>query len=123
MPPDYLRILDGWSCPTCGHGLATRCDHCGESESHLARRTQGSAAKRLRALYRVPDVAELDAALIQQGKLPRPAHRPRKDPCAARVRYSYRLHPDTISKINDEAKRSGESAGQVIDRLAATLPA
>jgi len=47
----------------------------------------------------------------------RPAHRPRRDPAAARVVRSYRLHPATITKLDAEAKRSGESAGQVIDRL------
>lgn len=48
----------------------------------------------------------------------RPAHRPRRDPNAARVVKSYRLHPDTIDRLDVEAKRTGESAGQVIDRLA-----
>lgn len=51
----------------------------------------------------------------------RPAHRPRRDPAAARVVRSYRLHPDTIARIDAEAKRTGESAGQFVDRLAATL--
>lgn len=56
------------------------------------------------------------------GDTPRPAHRPRRDPTsAARVVRSYRLHPDTILKIDREAKRTGESAGQVVDRLAAKL--
>jgi hypothetical protein len=54
-------------------------------------------------------------------EISRPAHRPRRDPTAARVVRSYRLHPDTIARIDAESKRSGESAGQVIDRLAATL--
>lgn len=51
-----------------------------------------------------------------------PPHRPRRDPNAARAIRSYRLHPDTIAKIDAESKRAGESAGQVIDRLASTLP-
>lgn len=50
-----------------------------------------------------------------------PAHRPRRDPSAARVVRSYRLHPGTIARVDAEAKRTGESAGQVIDRLAAGL--
>lgn len=53
---------------------------------------------------------------------PRPAHRPRQDPTAARVVKSYRLHPDTALKIEIEARRTGESQGQVIDRLAKSLP-
>lgn len=51
----------------------------------------------------------------------RPAHRPRLDPSAARVSRGFRCRPETFAKIDAEAKRSGESAGQVIDRLAQTL--
>jgi len=47
--------------------------------------------------------------------------RPRRDPKAARVVRSYRLHPDTIRAIDDEAKLTGEGAGQVVDRLAAGI--
>lgn len=61
------------------------------------------------------------ASLVEHGVEAAPAHRPRRDPSAARVVRSYRLHPDTIAKIDAEAKRSGESAGQVIDRLVAGL--
>jgi len=50
-------------------------------------------------------------------------HRPRRDPTAARVSRGMRCHPDTWQRIDAEAKRTGESAGQVIDRLAQTLPA
>jgi hypothetical protein len=51
----------------------------------------------------------------------RPVHRPRRDPTAARVVQAYRLHPDTIARIDAEAKRTGEGAGQVLDRLSAGL--
>lgn len=47
----------------------------------------------------------------------RPAHRPRRDPTAARVMLALRVHPDTRSRLACEAQRSGESQGQVIDRL------
>lgn len=47
---------------------------------------------------------------------PRPAHRPRRDPLAARVTKSYRVHPDTARKIAEESARTGESQGQVVDR-------
>jgi hypothetical protein len=51
----------------------------------------------------------------------RPPHRPRLDPAATRVVRSYRLNPRTIAAIDAEAKRTGESAGQVVDRLALGL--
>lgn len=51
----------------------------------------------------------------------RPAHRPRQDPTAARVSRGFRVRPSTLAMIDSEAKRTGESAGQVIDRLAARL--
>ena len=54
-------------------------------------------------------------------KAPRPAHRPRQDPAAARVSRGFRCRPDTLARLDDEAKRTGLSAGQVIDRLAAGL--
>lgn len=50
------------------------------------------------------------------------AHRPRQDPTAARVVKPLRVHPDTARKLDTEAKRAGESVGQVVDRLAAALP-
>lgn len=53
----------------------------------------------------------------------RPAHRPRRDPSAARVKGSWRVHPRTLELLDAEAKRTGESAGQVLDRLAAMLGA
>ncbi len=53
---------------------------------------------------------------------PRPPHRPRLDPKAARVVRSFRLHPATVERLDGEAKRTGESGGQVIDRLAKDLP-
>ena len=48
--------------------------------------------------------------------IPRP--KSRQDPAAVRVVKCYRVHPDTAEAIADEAKRSGLSQGQVIDRLA-----
>lgn len=61
------------------------------------------------------DAQELD--LLQSGW--RPAHRPRRDPAAARVVRAYRVHPDTADRIVAESKRTGESQGQVIDRVVA----
>jgi len=119
--PDYLAILNAGRCGTCGHSLAAPCGHCGESDSHVRRRTQAEARRVLRAVYRVPDGDDLDASLIAADVIPRPAHRPRRDPKAARVVRSYRLHPDTIRAIDAEAKRTDEGAGQVVDRLAAGL--
>lgn len=52
----------------------------------------------------------------------RPARRPRLDPTAARVNKTLRAHPNTWLRLDAEAKRTGESTGQVLDRLAASLP-
>jgi hypothetical protein len=49
-------------------------------------------------------------------------HRPRRDPTAARVVKPIRVHPDTARRLDAEAKRSGISTGQVVDRLAESLP-
>lgn len=51
----------------------------------------------------------------------RAAHRPRRDPAAARVNLVVRVHPGTRAAIDAEARRSGESAGQVVDRIARAL--
>ena len=51
----------------------------------------------------------------------RPRGRRRRDPEAARIMCAYRLHPATASAIRREAARTGESQGQVIDRLAAQI--
>ncbi len=48
-------------------------------------------------------------------------HRPRRDPAAARVSRTYTLHPSTVARIDATAKAAGESAGQVVDRLAKSL--
>ncbi len=53
------------------------------------------------------------------GRVVAVAHRPRRDPSVARVTRSYSVHPDTVARIAAEAERSGESAGQVVDRLTA----
>ena len=119
--PDYLAILDVGRCGTCGHSLAAPCGHCGESDSHVRSRTQAEARRVLRAIYRVPDGADLDAALIAAEAIPRPAHRPRRDPSAARQTKCLRLHPATIARLDAEAKRAGTGVGVVVDRLAATL--
>lgn len=50
-----------------------------------------------------------------------PRGAPRQDPAAARVKMSYRLHPKTAQAIGAEARRTGLSSGQVIDRLAEGL--
>jgi hypothetical protein len=47
----------------------------------------------------------------------RPAHRPRRDPGAARVMLALRVHPDTRARLAAESQRTDESQGQVIDRL------
>ncbi len=71
--------------------------------------------------FRVSPISK-DAVTAKPRKpKPRPAHRPRQDPDAVRVKKSYRLHPDTIAAIEDESERSGNSQGQVVDRLAAGL--
>lgn len=117
----YLSVLDSWRCPTCGNSLARRAPHCGEESSHLLRRSQPGAAKLLRVLYHVPAGADLDTALIAAQALPRPAHRPRRDPAAARVAKGYRLHPTTADRIAAESRRTGESQGQVIDRIISAI--
>jgi hypothetical protein len=55
----------------------------------------------------------------QSDAAPRAAHRPRKDPTAARAIKSFRLHPDTIAAIIEASQEYGESQGEVIDRWAA----
>ncbi len=61
------------------------------------------------------------AKAVEAGLIAAVAHRPRRDPSVARVTRSYSVHPDTVARIAAEAKRSGESAGQVVDRLTAGL--
>lgn len=51
----------------------------------------------------------------------RPAHRPRRDPSAARVNLTCRVHPDTRRRLDEARAKSGEGLGELIDRLAATL--
>lgn len=41
----------------------------------------------------------------------------RRDPTVVRVLRTYRLHPNTIKRIDQHAKQHGLSAGQVIDHL------
>lgn len=47
----------------------------------------------------------------------RPANRPRRDPGAARINKSYMLHPTNAARVEAEAKRTGESQSDVINRL------
>lgn len=47
----------------------------------------------------------------------RAAGRPRRDPAAVRVRQAWRVHPATKVALDQEAERTGESAGAIIDRL------
>lgn len=51
----------------------------------------------------------------------RPAHRPRRDPVAARVNLVVRVHPHTRLRLAAEAQRTGESQGQIVDRAAEHL--
>lgn len=71
------------------------------------------------------DVLALVAGTWQPGRAhltqPRPRHRPRQDPSAARVMYAVRVHPSTRAAILAEAERTGESQGQVVDRLVQSL--
>lgn len=62
MRPDYLTHLSRRECPTCGHGLDRYVGHCGEGESHLARRTQAAARQRLAELHHC-ELDQLDAIL------------------------------------------------------------
>ena len=50
-----------------------------------------------------------------------PAHRPRRDPTAARVSRGLRCKPVTWEGVDVEAKRTGKSAGEVLDWLVATF--
>lgn len=56
-------------------------------------------------------------ATCEDGRPAAPAHRPRQGK-EARIVRSYRVDPSTAKVIDAEAKRSGESQGQVVDRLA-----
>lgn len=72
---NYLAHLSRWECPTCGHGLDIYVDHCGESESHLARRTQAAARQRLAELHHCePD--QLDEILVPPDPRRRRWHSP-----------------------------------------------
>ena len=53
---------------------------------------------------------------------PRPAHRPRRDPGAARVPLAVRVHPDTRAKIEALARAMGVSQGQIVDEVIAGTP-
>jgi len=74
----------------------------------------------LRELMAAPtDLAAWLREQLAPAPAPRAAHRPRKDPAAARVTASYRIHPQTRQAIIAEAAETGESQGEVLDRWAA----
>ncbi len=55
---------------------------------------------------------------------PRPgAGGQRQDPAAARIVKSYRIHPATAQAIEQAARAQALSQGQILDRLASSLPA
>lgn len=60
-------------------------------------------------------------ATCEYADRPKQSGAARLDPLAVRVPASFRLHPDTVRRIGREAKRTGESRGQVVDRLARGL--
>lgn len=59
----------------------------------------------------------LTAYLLTPSRHTRPAHRPRRDPMAARVVRPLRCHPDTWAAL-DADRREGETAGVTLDRWA-----
>lgn len=80
-------------------------------------------AKRLRRATSTPPERVEPAPSVKppQHQSPRPANRPRRDPDVVRVNLVVRVHPSTRAMVAAEAKRTGESQGQVIDRLAALI--
>jgi hypothetical protein len=50
-----------------------------------------------------------------------PAHRPRRDPAAARVNLVCRVHPTTRARLDAARAKTGEGLGELIDQLALTL--
>jgi hypothetical protein len=67
------------------------------------------------------DLIHCPAVSLHVRQIRRPAHRPRKG-AAARINKTLRADPDTWARIEAEAKRQNIGTGQVVDRLAATLP-
>lgn len=118
----YLRAADGQSDMDMGQ-ITVRVHRGGSEEA---------TAATLAVLRREEATAGVDFSgmtLEWQGAdgrrheqvLSRPAHRPRRDPGAARVNLVVRVHPDTRLRLAAEAQRTGESQGQVIDRLVQSL--
>lgn len=60
--------------------------------------------------------AEL-ARIAPKPNPPRPVGRPRQDPNALRIPVSVSVHQDTFAFLIAEEQRTGESKGQVIDRV------
>jgi hypothetical protein len=51
-----------------------------------------------------------------------PAHRPRRDPAAARVNLVCRVHPDTRARFDAFRQLTGQGLGELLDTLANALP-
>ena len=51
----------------------------------------------------------------------KPANRPPLPRDRVRLPKTYRILPETADKIGKESARTGESAGEVVDRLAQTI--
>ena len=101
----------GWcshACDEAGGGGVTRLDPMAVAKDPRA----AAYGTRQRALV----------ALGEHG-VDVPVGAPRRDPTAARVVKSYRVHPTTAAKIEAAARLSGESQGQIIDRMAQKLNA
>lgn len=127
-----LARARAWRCPLSGDIAGTILDRAIAGDQRSADRALTIAA--------AMSAGDPAAARAYSGAIPmdvpspvigagimtapvRPAHRPRLDPTMTRVVRSYRLNPKTIAAIDAEAKRTGESAGQVVDRLALGLGA
>lgn len=64
---------------------------------------------------------EVEAAIGPDGVLRRKRGGQQRDSKAARIVRAYRVHPTTAAAIEEESERTGESQGQVVDRLATGL--
>lgn len=88
-----------------------------ESAGIISRHRTAAAAERAADAYRraCPLGSRVEVREV------RPAHRPRRDPSAARVGLACRVHPDTRKRLDYIRAKSGEGIGELIDRLAKTL--
>jgi hypothetical protein len=62
------------------------------------------------------------AAWLREAMGPRPAHRPRRDPAAARVTICARVAAETQRRLAEHRRQTGEGLGTLIDRLVAAMP-